>query len=188
MIRIILLATSLWLAGPALAATISTQLPTCVPTSAEAAKWPIKIVYLHGLYPATGQFKPEDGYRQALSDMGARLHMRIAVPVSPFVSRDHVRSWNTQSLAQIEALSIDACGGEALDDHRLIIGFSNGGYAARRISNLDCDLLKRNYTELMGFGAPYVSTPWGKCLPYVNVNAHVFPPAKGLDYYVLGGH
>lgn len=187
MTKAILFAAGLWLAFPPAFTWASTQEPTCVPTSIDAAKWPIKAIYLHGWYAPSGNNSQEERNRKALSDMGNRLHIRIAVPVSPAIDSNH-RLWDSVSLTQIEALSVKACGGEALDDHRILIGYSNGGYAARRISNMDCERLKQHYTELMGIGAPFKKTPWGECIPHMNVNDHLdSPTARSLDYYVLGG-
>ena len=159
----------------------TSQDPICLPDTAEAQSWPVKVLYLHGLYPATGEFGPENSYRAALKASATKHHFRIAVPVSPSV-HNNIRSWNTISLTQMEAMAASVCRVD-LAANRALVGFSNGGYAARRVAQMPCDETKA-YSKIVAIGAPSKNETGACGAILTNVTPHKFPPAKGIDYYI----
>jgi hypothetical protein len=165
------------------------QVARCYPNDAEAKKWPIKVIYLHGLFTETGRSgsEMERNNRETLKDLADRMreqHMRIAVPVSGYLSSKRERQWWNKykhlSLAEVEALAIKACGGAPLAEPRAIIGFSNGGYEARALALLPCDQ-NSAYAKILAIGAPN-TTQDGKCGRDILVNKtlHEFP---NVEYF-----
>lgn len=155
----------------------SIQESDCFPHTAEARTWPVKAFYLHGLFSPRSNTdfygKLEADNRQYLESLATRMHFRIAVPVSDDFSSSGYRYWNEKSLADIETAASNACGAP-LASRRALIGFSNGGYAARRISYLRCEDLAP-YVKILAIGFP--ERDHGSCGNYVHVVPHVFPPA-----------
>lgn len=153
------------------------QQATCYPATDDAKDWPVKVVYLHGLFlPSTNSDyygTLENDNRIYLESLARRLQIKIAVPVSTTLSSQGFRMWNGVSLAQIESMAASACGGP-LASTRAIVGFSNGGYAARNISYLSCNQT-RSYSKVIAIGLP--ESDGGSCGTYVHVAPHVFPPA-----------
>ncbi len=139
------------------------QQPVYFPSTPDAKDWPVKVIYLHGLFkPSTdsdfyGTLETDN--RDYLEGLARRLQLKIAVPVSTVVSSGGFRMWNGVSLAKIESQASVACG-VPLASTRALIGFSNGGYAARNISYLSCDQTD-NYKKVIAIGFP--ETDGGSC-------------------------
>ena len=154
------------------------QQTVCFPSSPDAKNWPVKVIYLHGLFrPNTDSDyygTLEANNRDYLEGLAQRLQLKIAVPVSTTVSSGGFRMWNGVSLSKIESMASTACGGAPLANTRALIGFSNGGYAARNISYLPCNQSDA-YMKLLAIGFP--ETDGGSCGNYVHVVPHAFPPA-----------
>jgi hypothetical protein len=153
------------------------------PTSAcyGDASWPVGIIYLHGLFGATGTGDPS-GFRQLeynnredLQKLAYQLHVRIAAPVSPVISGAD-RAWNGVTLSKIESLASSACNGSALAPKRSLIGFSNGAF---QVKDMVCDT-KDNfsaYTSLVAIGMQEAA-PSSCAHKFTNIEPHVFPPAS----------
>jgi len=178
LLSLVLLAI-LWPAG----VHASVQNPQCFPQGPHAQQWPVKAVYLHGLFTASGAdtngFRAlEAGNRRKIEELANRLRIRIAVPVAP-VGRNRMRNWNTTTLPQIESAAARACGISALDKPRALIGFSNGGYKARQVALLPC-AQTQDYLKILAIGAPN-NTRDGACRgQLVNRAPHVMP---GMDFF-----
>lgn len=156
----------------------SVQQPTCLPSTEDAKNWPIKAIYMHGLFaggsgPDTNGFRVlEAANRKKLEDYAKRLKIRIAVPVAPV--NGQFRNWNSTGLKQVETQARAACGGAALAEGRALIGFSNGGYRSRRYAH-ECENM-RGYSVVLSIGAPNGTTQ-SNCggLKHVNTAPHVMP-------------
>lgn len=149
----------------------------CIP--ADQTDWPVKAIYLHGWFEGAGSRlthsrRSEFDNRKHLEEMARRLQIRIALPIAPSVNRNGMRSWNNSKLEDIEKLAVAACDGAPLAEERSLIGYSNGGFAAKNIGLLPCDKLT-HYSRVLSIGTQKTYTPRcdGK---FVNVPAHVFPP------------
>lgn len=154
------------------------QISDCYPNTPEAKSWPVQAIYLHGLFSPNSSTdyygNLETDNRDYLEALANRLRLRIAVPLSDSLSPQGYRYWNGMALSRIEDMASKACNAP-LADARALIGFSNGGYAARHISYLNCAAISA-YTKLLAIGFP--EDDGGNCGNYVHVAPHVFPPAE----------
>jgi hypothetical protein len=172
---------TLALFSPLATATESVQQAVCYPSNAEAKSWPVKAIYLHGLFKPSGSDtfgfqKLEASNRAKLEKMAKDLHFRIALPVAQKLSSKGFRQWQGTSLKQIEDAATKACGVTKLAPERALIGFSNGGYKVREISALPCSETT-SYVKILAIGAPDHSHP-GKCAggnQLVNKTLHDLP-------------
>lgn len=166
------------LLGAAVAFAQSVQSPQCLPSTDEAKNWPIKAIYMHGLFkgeggPDTNGFRAlEAGNRKKLAEYAQKLKIRIAVPVAPV--NGQFRNWNSTGIKQVEKQARDACGGASLAEGRALIGFSNGGYRSRKYAH-DCEST-RGYAAILSIGAPN-NTTTASCsgTKHVNTAPHVMP-------------
>ena len=168
----------------------SVQQSECLPhLTKENSKWPVRAIYLHGLFKGAGGpdtygwRQLEAANRRKLEKMARKLHFRIAVPVAPILGATRVHQWNTTDLPQIEAAAARACG-RKLSPKRAIIGFSNGGYRARKIGLMPCSKLA-NYEMILAIGAPS-NTRGSSCSSgghkkLINVTPHSFDERMVLD-------
>lgn len=130
---------------------------------------PVKAIYLHGWFPPKGSgnyVKLEQSNRRQLEQLAQRLGIRIAIPLAPNINSDNGnREWPggmgnsaNNSLRAMEGESKRVCGAP-LAPQRTLIGFSNGGFAARNIA-LSCDdHLKKNYASVVMMGAKAWANP-----------------------------
>lgn len=141
------------------------QRPECVgPAGA-----PVKAIYLHGWFPRGGNgsyVNLERKNRQQLEQLAQQLGIRIAIPLAPNINPENQnREWPggmgnaaNNSLRAIETQATRACGAP-LAPQRTLIGFSNGGFAARNIA-LSCDShLRKNYSNIVMMGAKAWANP-----------------------------
>ncbi len=121
---------------------------------------PVKAIYLHGWFQPRGTSKQEAGNRNQIEQLAKELGIRIAIPLAPDINPENGnREWPygtgapaINSLRAIEAQASRVCGAP-LAPQRSLIGFSNGGYAARNIA-MSCDEhLKNNYSNVIMMGA-----------------------------------
>ncbi len=157
--------------------------PTCIP--ADQTDWPVKAIYLHGWFEAsasglTHSRRTEFDNRKHLEALARRLQIRIALPVAPQTNSRGMRTWNNSSLQDIERLSVSACGGAPLAEDRSLIGFSNGGFAAKNIGlRHSCEQLSA-YRRVLAIGTQRNFS--SRCNEkFTNVPAHVFPPENLLE-------
>lgn len=165
------------------------QQAECLPNG---VNWPVKAVYLHGLFKAAGgdtnNFRQlEANNRAAVEQIATMLQIRIAVPVSPVVSSLGWRRWQGNSLTKIEQMASAACGAPLVDG-RALIGFSNGGYRVKEIVQQSCSTLSK-YKRLISIGAPRSNL--SGCGKLDQVVRHEFPPRRAeydlptkLDLYL----
>ncbi|MBX3019000.1 MAG: hypothetical protein KF767_14025 [Bdellovibrionaceae bacterium] len=166
------------LLGTGFAFAQSVQSPQCLPATDEAKGWPIKAIYMHGLFkgeggPDTNGFRAlEAGNRKKLDEYARKLKIRIAVPVAPV--NGQFRNWNSTGIKQVEKQAREACGGATLAEGRALIGFSNGGYRSRKYAH-DCEST-RGYAAILSIGAPN-NTTTAACAgtKHVNTAPHVMP-------------
>lgn len=128
------------------------------------ARAPVKAIYMHGWFPPSGSddyVALEQGNRAQLEDLARRLNIRIAVPIAEDINDKGYRSWGShsmttpasQALKGVEVKAAAACGAP-LAVPRALIGFSNGGYFARRIA-FQCDsYMRTTYSSIIVTGAP----------------------------------
>lgn len=154
---------------------------TCVPSNKESANWPVKAVYLHGLF--AGGSDDINGFRQLerenrkkLEALASKLKIRIAVPRGDRPKGKTYYQWNRVSFSDIESRASQACGGEKLSSPRALIGFSNGAMKSLRIGQLDCGKSLKNYSLILSMGSP-VEIGTQKCpgQKQVNWSRHAFP-------------
>jgi|GEM_PF-5031259 len=155
----------------------------CYPKEEYASSWPVDAIYLHGLFTAdsadtNGWRKLEADNRVKLRAMADKLKIKIAIPVAP-IGGKNTRNWNSTSLAKIEAMAKQACGGKPLAKPRALIGFSNGGYKARQVANEACG----TYSKVLALGAVQ-SGGSNSCGNLVNHSRH----DGGLDPSFINGH
>jgi len=155
------------------------------------ANAPVKVIYLHGWFAASGKNDVSDfrqlefNNRAALEKMAANANppYRIAVPLAPKVnSGNGMAEWNHSSIQKVEEAAEKACGVSKLPDKRTLLGFSSGGFAVnslvcRAADQDDKDYIMDHYTERVALGTEgmkknHVPT----CGDITNISAHVFPP------------
>lgn len=156
------------------------QQAECLPRDPKAQNWPVKAIYMHGLFSASGPdtngFRQlEAGNRKKIEELARRYQVRIAVPVAKTIGRHQMRNWNLTDLPQVEQQAREACGGAPLASPRVLIGFSNGGYRVRNFSFQGCDKIKA-YSRILSLGAPN-GTRTGICpdSKLVNRAPHALP-------------
>jgi len=139
---------------------------------------PVKMIYLHGLFPPSGAnwyIDLESNNRKYLKALAAEKKVRIAAPVASGISKGSYgtnRNWNGETLASI-LLKAQTCG--SISKETLLVGFSNGGYRVRALKPFECRLFKHIYA----IGSPGVSP---QICPNRNaIDPHVFPP-KGITW------
>lgn len=147
---------------------------------------PVKAIYLHGWFQPGGSSndfqKLESGNRRQLAELAAKLNIRIAIPLAPNINgKNGNREWPggqgpaaNRSLRSIESESERVCNSK-LAPKRTLIGFSNGGFAARNIAMACDNHMRANYGGVIMMGAK----------PWANVSKNDFtgcPPLK-----VMGG-
>lgn len=173
------------------------QQAQCYPATEEAKNWPVKAIYLHGLFEpsgaGTGYQNLEKKNMQQMKELAEKLKIRIALPRAQRITNYtykvktrggttqrtiRVRTWTGASLQEIENASRAACGGSQLADGRALIGFSNGGYRARRIA---ADVCQPNsgYSRIFAIGAPD-SAGSVRCSFLTDLNPHELP---SNDYF-----
>lgn len=177
------------LMGGSWCAAASVQDAQCLPQSSEAQSWPVKAIYMHGLFKG-GSGPDENGFRaleannrQKLEEYAKKLKIRIAVPVAPVNGR--WRNWNSTGLKEVERQAREACGGAPLAEGRALIGFSNGGYTSRRYA-MDCSST-RGYSVILSIGAPN-NTRTANCsgTQHVNTAPHVMPDYSYFQRHLSG--
>lgn len=159
---------------------------SCVPADEEAQSWPVTGIYLHGLHKPDGDdtknFRQlELSNRKYLEEVAKKNKIRIALPVSSLLSKGSaklpyakgMRSWTGYDLARVEQEAKAACGNAPLSSKRVLIGFSNGGYAARNLGSKNCDSLS-NYSSILVIGAGGTEGV-GRCGKLKTFPPHVFP-------------
>ncbi len=163
--------------SPSILAQANRPQATCIPT--DQPDWPVQAIYMHGWFTASGSSltssrQTEFNNRRTLENLARDLQVRIAVPIGPHVGSNGMQAWDGASLAEIEQLSRAACGGAALQPNRSLMGFSNGGFAAKNIGQLPCRQLSQ-YRRVLAIGTnnSYPDRCQGV---FHNVPAHVFPP------------
>lgn len=168
----------------------SIQKSQCFPEGSVGQNWPVRAIYLHGLFPPSGTggnyINWEIQNRKYLQNLALRHHIRIAVPTSNTVIRSQsygtVRTWSNKSLKQIESVASAACGGAKLDKPRAMIGFSNGGYKATAIAAQGCTA-RGNYSVIMAIGSPKANASSCRGSKFVKTSEHLFPPRKAENYF-----
>jgi hypothetical protein len=177
----------LLLVGITLGSFAHAQTPhaACIPDDPEAQKWPIKAIYLHGLFKVDGvpdttnSHQAEMANRQYLQKLAAhyrKLHLRIALPIGSGISKANEHKWNDESLQDIEAAAQSACHGAPLANRRAILGFSNGALKADRISQLPASQIK-DYKSIISIGSPMAGGS-NNCNCFTKEIVHRFPPAE----------
>lgn len=157
----------------------------CLPDHAAAKSWPVKAIYLHGLMDEkdnTNELISLEVYnRKKILALAEEFKFRIALPIGPIDAKDGLRKWNHTSFQEIEKLAVKACNTKALAKERYIIGFSNGGYAARRFAQ-NCELTKE-YVKILAIGAPKNTreSPCRNGQLLVNTEPHILPE---MDYFI----
>jgi len=133
------------------------QQAQCISPRGRPAK-AASIIYLHGWFPGQGgggYVSLEAKNRRKLQELADLTGETIAVPVSQKFNRRGYRSWSGYGggagrLAAAESLARRACGQLAVP--RKLIGFSDGGYAARSIG-LECAAKRAQYSMVVMTGA-----------------------------------
>jgi hypothetical protein len=168
--------------SPVAAADQAIPQSTCLPENTpERSDWPVKVIYLHGWFAASG---PNDTFgnragefanRDYLDALARQYHIRIAAPLGTQVlASNGMLQWGKADLQQIEQLSMAACHVSALPSGLSLIGFSSGGFKARDIGLLPCEELAR-YNAILAVGTQtsLASRCDGK---FQNIPEHKFPP------------
>lgn len=129
---------------------------------------PVAAVYMHGWFskdvPKKGEpdhwtVKLEKANRTQLAELAKKLNIRIAVPIAKgFNPKNGYREWpdgrgsaTKKILEEIERNASRACGAP-LATPRSLIGFSNGGFAARN-QGLACQDNLKAYSNILMIGA-----------------------------------
>lgn len=139
--------------------------------------WPVKAVFLHGWFEKNGSggySANEAGYRRAMERWAIKHKIRIAVPIAASTvntSRGLMRSWDGSSIKSVEDAASEVCGGMRLEEDRVLIGFSAGGYGARKIGLSQCSCLE-SYAKVVTIGAPTTGETSGCNGKVVNSNPH----------------
>jgi predicted esterase len=140
----------------------SVQNPVCISPKGKPDA-PVGVIYLHGYFQPRGNtwmHNLEADNRRKLQALADKSGVRIAVPLSEETkwSKDNgtVRSWDgygdgPRVLSSAEKMS-EATFGAKLGKGIAVIGFSDGGYAARRIG-LSCAAKKPKYSVVLMDGA-----------------------------------
>lgn len=132
------------------------------------------IIYMHGWFPGSGSgsyVSLERRNRAKLQKLADLTGQTIAVPVSKKFNGKSYRSWSPYGggagrLAAAESMARQACGSLAVP--RSLLGFSDGGYAARAIG-LECAAKRQQYAAVIMTGAsPMVGGVGGReCAPLI---------------------
>jgi hypothetical protein len=131
------------------------QSSACFPQTTAAKKWPVAVIYMHGLFEPGGEASTvfrgmELANRLLLESLAQEKHIRIAVPLAP--AQGKWRTWNGLSLGQIETLAKSACGNAKLLDGRDLVAFSNGAINSQKFT---CQATEE-YSHVFSIGAhPY---------------------------------
>lgn len=159
----------------------------CLPGSNESKDWPISAIYLHGYHKESGydlkNFRElELSNREKLMSYAIKHKIKIALPVAAKFNNSGFRTWTGYNLNQVETLAQNACNGSKFADKMLLVGFSDGGYLARRASlnskkGDDCGASISKYASIIAIGAPAkkIPNPIPKCGKFKNSSAHSFP-------------
>lgn len=165
------------------------QKPQCFPEGDAGKDWPVRAVYLHGLFDPSGTgtyVQWEMTNRRYLEQLARRHRIRIAVPTSDTVIHSATygrkRSWSSKGLKEIEAMASRACGGAKLDKPRVLIGFSNGGYKATAIAAAGCGA-RSDYSNIIAIGSPKANAAGCRNAKFTKVPVHKFPPANADDFF-----
>jgi hypothetical protein len=146
----------------------------CYPNTPEAQNWPVCVIYLHGLHPASDQgsyTKYEAKNRPLLSqftdDYLMSHHCRLSAPVAAerWIGKGKKRhrakylNWQHRTLDTVETAARNACGGKnvILEKGRVLVGFSAGGWEAYHLGMGNCDAVS-DYSQIIGIGLPLKSS------------------------------
>ena len=176
-------------------ATAAVPHSTCFPNTADAADWPVCMIYLHGTLEPSGSGAGTDWETrnrrqlQNLLPTLRNLKCKVAAPVSPLLRKysfGTVYAWSQKSQStvsenfkRVHAAAVnEACKGSRMSDKpRIIFGFSNGANATAQFGDLPCEETS-GYT-LIAHGADGDRRP-GKCGNLTNSAPHAMPSDADL--------
>ncbi|PWU19692.1 MAG: hypothetical protein C5B49_05340 [Bdellovibrio sp.] len=120
---------------------------------------PVGVLYAHGWFEkrgSSGYVKLEEDNRKKWQEYADYYNVAVAVPVSEVVNGKGYRTWGRrtpeETLAAMKDLARFACGGRPTVEGLMLVGFSDGGYATRRIA-LNCVARKPEFAAVVMMGA-----------------------------------
>lgn len=161
---------------------------TCLPAGDQFESWPIRGIYLHGLFPKVedkrGFLRLEENNRQYIEQLALKQKIRISVPVGDFNKKTKIHSWNNIKVEEILKRARVACNDQLIPPQPDLIGFSNGGYISREIA-LNC-IQAGLFGKIFSIGAPKNLRPsrCGSGLQLINFKDHEMPPLEFFERYL----